>query len=64
MTARVSVPIRFSERPPGLRRIFSSFTTPLSDFACILYLCGIIAYLCGIVAYCILYLCGIVAYRG
>jgi hypothetical protein len=56
-TVRVSVPIRFSERPPGLRRIFSPFTRPLSDFACMLYLCGI-------VAYCILYLCGIVAYRG
>jgi len=36
-TVRVSVPIRFSERPPGLRRIFSPFTRPLSDFACILW---------------------------
>jgi len=67
-TVSASVPIRFSERPPGLRRIFSPFTRPLSDFACMLYLCGIVAYcmlyLCGIVAYCMLYLCGIVAYRG
>src|SRR5208283_2436982 len=30
-TVRVSVPIRFSERPPGLRRIFSPFTRPLSQ---------------------------------
>jgi hypothetical protein len=43
--------------PPRLRRIFSPFTRPLSDFAWILYLSGI-------VAYCILYLSGIVAYRG
>jgi hypothetical protein len=30
-TVRVSAQIRFSERPPGLRRIFSPFTRPLSD---------------------------------
>jgi len=29
-TVRVSVPIRFSERPPGLRRIFSPFIRPSS----------------------------------
>jgi hypothetical protein len=43
-TVKASVPIRFSERPPGLRRIFSPFTRPLSDYACILYLCGIVTY--------------------
>ncbi|MGZ3488086.1 MAG: hypothetical protein ACXVBY_14635, partial [Isosphaeraceae bacterium] len=46
--------LRATARTPSY---FLTLHQTLVDFACILYLCGI-------VAYCILYLCGIVAYRG